>query len=242
MRQVLQNVVGLNTQGTDRTSPNEIIIYCDLSRITTNADGILWDPDVEGPLADTDEYETCKSTDGSLTNMVKGATLAYVTGLSTSARDNHVMQVQICAWYAKFMAKSQYKTGGRFTLYRLASKIGVWGATVFPKTGITVMDSLSLLDNTLLHELTHTRAGGGTVDVGGPNTAYGWKSISANMVGGSNNADSIAYFCLGCMLINDGSAPQQDGTLRDCPIPAGITQPASKRHLTYPMREIVWEG
>lgn len=169
-------MVGLNTQGTDRTSPNEIvcphaskiqvystywldrqIIYCDLSRITTNADGILWDPDVEGPLADTDEYETCKSTDGSLTNMVKGATLAYVTGLSTSARDNHVMQVQICAWYAKFMAKSQYKTGGRFTLYRLASKIGVWGATVFPKTGITVMDSLSLLDNTLLHEVMSPR-------------------------------------------------------------------------------------
>ena len=129
------------------------IIYCDLSRITTNADGILWDPDLQRPLADTDEYKTCGSTDNSLTNLVKGATLAYVTGISTSTQDSHVMQVQICAWYAKFMARSQYKTGSRFTLYRLAAKLGTWAATVLPKTGITVMDSLSLLDNTLLHEV-----------------------------------------------------------------------------------------
>ena len=129
------------------------IIYCDLSRITTNADGILWDPDLQRPLADTDEYKTCGSTDNSLINLVKGATLAYVTGISTSTQDSHVMQVQICAWYAKFMAKSQYKTGGRFTLYRLAAKLGTWASTVLLKTGITVMDSLSLLDNTLLHEV-----------------------------------------------------------------------------------------
>ena len=160
-----------------------------MSRITKNADGILWDPDVQGPLADTDDYEKCATTENSLTNLVTGQTLAYVTGLSTSTRDDHVMQVQICAWYAKFMAKSQYKTGGRFTLFRLATKIGTWATTVLPGTGLTVMDSLSLLDNTLLHEvmnprlcmrdakmsiqLTHTRAGGGTVDVGGANTAYG---------------------------------------------------------------------
>ena len=128
------------------------MIYCDLSRIKKNDDGELWDPDIDRPLADTDGYETCASTEGSLTNLVKGATLAYVTGLSTDKNDDHVQQVQICAWYAKFMAKSQYKTGGRFTLYRLAAKLGTWATTKLPNK-ITQMDSLSLLDNTLLHEV-----------------------------------------------------------------------------------------
>ena len=113
-----------------------------MSRVTTNADGILWDPDVQGPIDNNDDYKTCASTENSLTNLVNGATLAYVTGLSTSPHDNHVMQIQICAWYAKFMAKSQYKT---------------WAATVLPKTGLTVIDSLSLLDNTLLHEVMNPR-------------------------------------------------------------------------------------
>ena len=74
-------------------------------------------------------------------------------------------------------------------------------------------------------------------------------------------ADSIAYYCLGepfpisantcgflnnsalgCTLINEGSAPQQDGTLKDCPIPAGITAPATKRQLSHLMRGITWEA
>ena len=129
-----------------------------MSRLTTNDDGILWDPDVQGPIDNSDDgFKTCGSTDNSLANFVIGATLAYVTGSSANQHDDHVMQIQICAWYAKFMARSQYKTGGRFTLYRLASKLGTWAATVLPMTGITVMDSLSLLDNTLLHEVMNPR-------------------------------------------------------------------------------------
>ena len=128
-----------------------------MSRVTKNADGILWDPDVQGPIDNTDEFKTCESTENSITNLVTGATLAYVTGLSTSVHDDHVMQIQLCAWYAKYMAKSQYKVAGRFTLYRLANKLGTWLATVFP-TGITVMDSLSLLDNTLLHEVMNPQS------------------------------------------------------------------------------------
>ena len=166
-------MVGLNTQGTDRTSPNEIvctkqrhslystysvdrqIIYCDLSRITRNGDGVLWDPDVQGPLEDTDEFETCRSTEKALPKLVTGTMVAYVTGLSSSVHDRHVMQIQICAWYAKFMAVSQYRTGGRFSLYRLAAKLGTWAVKVLPNSKITVMDSLALLDNTLLHEVVN---------------------------------------------------------------------------------------
>ena len=118
---------------------------------------MLWDPDVQGPIDVTDDFKTCESTDNSLINLAGGATVAYVTGLSKSPHDDHVMQIQICTWYAKFMAKSQYKIGGRFTLYRLAAKLGTWAATVFPKTGFTVMDSLSLLDGTLLHEVMNPR-------------------------------------------------------------------------------------
>ena len=132
---------------------NRQIIYCDLSRITKNEDGILWDPDVQGPLEDTDDFETCRSTDKAITKLVTGATLAYVTGQSFSMHDQHVMQIQICAWYAKFMAVSQYRAGGRFSLYRLAAKIGTWAVKVLPTTKITVMDSLVLLDNSLLHEV-----------------------------------------------------------------------------------------
>ena len=119
-------------------------------------------------------------------------------------------------------------------------------------------------------------------------TLSGWKSVTANMIGGSNNAgessvmafamelhvadtaiivDSIGYYCLGeplpihlnslftsiscwflnntalgCTLINEGSAPQQDGTLKDCAIPAGITAPNSKRQSPDFMRVIRWEA
>ena len=87
-------------------------------------------------------------------------------------------------------------------------------------------------------------------------------AIGPNLANIYNIVDSIAYFCLGepwsihagyhagfpintalgCTLINGGSAPQQDGTLKDCPTPAGITQPVSKRQLPYPMRVISWEA
>ncbi|CAF9939916.1 MAG: hypothetical protein HETSPECPRED_002101 [Heterodermia speciosa] len=54
--------------------------------------------------------------------------------------------------------------------------------------------------------------------------------------------DSFAYYCLGCTLINEGSAPQKDGTLKDCAIPAGITEPNSKRQTPGSMRVVRWEA
>ena len=126
-----------------------------MSRIITNNDGIRWDPDVQGPIdLSDDDFTTCASTDNFLRNFEDGTTgLGYLTGLGPTARHDRVMQLQLCAWYAKFMATSQYKAGGRFSLYRLAAKLGTWAGTVLATTGFTAMDTLMLLDGVLLHEV-----------------------------------------------------------------------------------------
>lgn len=90
-------------------------------------------------------------------------------------------------------------------------------------TLLTPIDVDSLLDKVILHELTHTRAGGEAVDVDGPSFAkvrYGWNRCRKLAQEGSDdldresqvNADSIALCGSGMLalsvdLVQDADAP-----------------------------------
>ena len=86
--------------------------------------------------------------------------------------------------------------------------------------------------------------------------------LELNLADTPDIVDSIAYYCLGellpihtnivllflndnasgCTLINEGSVPQVDGTLKDCAVPAGITPSNSKRQLPCTMKGTRWKA
>lgn len=88
----------------------------------------------------------------------------------------------------------------------------------------TPVDLIMLFDKVMLHELTHTRAGTETIDVGG-RSGYGWKSCSAlstvvtnpttKTYGPEKNADSYAIFASGCYIISQGLTINSDGSISE---------------------------
>ncbi|KAL9621953.1 MAG: hypothetical protein Q9160_003615 [Pyrenula sp. 1 TL-2023] len=91
------------------------------------------------------------------------------------------------------------------------------------------MDLFNLLDHFIMHETTHInvptndngidtyndpkQTKGGALDVAGRN-GYTWKNVANDLIGGSNNADSITFFAQGVdLLVNHNTMPQQDGSM-----------------------------
>ncbi|KAF2231578.1 hypothetical protein EV356DRAFT_569456 [Viridothelium virens] len=79
---------------------------------------------------------------------------------------------------------------------------------------------MSLADKVMLHELTHTRAGGQKIDVGGFRNAYGWKSCKklAVTTGGDasdRNADCYALFGSAVDLLLRGFSIDDEGKVTE---------------------------
>lgn len=117
-------------------------------------------------------------------------------------------QLQVCPWFLEYAMKKDpaFQDAVQRTLW---GKIMSGVTRIVKKAGYTDVDVLSLIDKVLLHELTHMKGAGSTLDVGGIG-GYGWKNcrklstvrtdVGAKRYGPEKNADSIALFASGTLL------------------------------------------
>lgn len=136
-------------------------------------------------------------------------------------RTDRYDQIQICPWFLEYAMKDSYrfKTDVKADLLaRMALKLNEFVTDKW----YTPVDLIMLFDKVMLHELTHTRAGTETIDVGG-RSGYGWKNCRAlstvvtnpttKTYGPEKNADSYAIFASGCYIISQGLTINNDGSV-----------------------------
>lgn len=146
--------------------------------------------DIEEVLEKDQSFETCKGL---------APNVAY-----TWVPDdrNKPSQVQLCPWFINWMKSVDTNTlkdaQKKARFYETVSK-----ALSKMHTLLTPIDVDSLLDKVILHELTHTRPGGESLDVDGPSflkVRYGWNRCRKLAQEGDSdhkrqsqvNADTIA--------------------------------------------------
>ncbi|KAF2114464.1 hypothetical protein BDV96DRAFT_647168 [Lophiotrema nucula] len=200
---VLNTILLHTRQKTDTPLDDDFNVYCDDSRLTISDDKkVVSDAKMNnansGDLND-DQYK-CAVGDSIDLAVTWGAPKHHQTGV-----------------------KGIFDYWKAFKLRHIFGAVyGVFGYVLKPFKGgpkFRQVDALKLLDVTLLHEMTHTRSGLERDDVKGnkgtfTKKAYGWSKIKAlaklapyvdtNKKNGPDmNADSIAYFGLGCLLVTD---------------------------------------
>ena len=146
-------------------------------------------------------------------------------------------EIQICPAYLNAWIKDQIKTfadqgqkpaAGRSikSIFKAVDKkLDKAIEKIWNLEGLTPMDVYKTSDVIMMHEMTHGIFGYGLDDVDG-SKAYGWKNIRAisdrkspdNTLKATNNADSLAYFCLGSKMISPGGSKEaqranEDGTI-----------------------------
>ncbi|KAK2601891.1 hypothetical protein QQS21_004578 [Conoideocrella luteorostrata] len=126
--------------------------------------------------------------------------------------------LQVCPWFLAYAIKQDFQFQNQFRPGVLGSMISALKLDRLATwVKYTPVDLLQLFDKVMVHELSHTRRGGKTVDVGGYK-GYGWKNCRtlSTKRGGENvpqnNADSIALFTSISGLINQGGMVNADGT------------------------------
>ncbi|SPO03656.1 uncharacterized protein DNG_06339 [Cephalotrichum gorgonifer] len=125
--------------------------------------------------------------------------------------------IQICPWFLDYAMQQKAQFRGQFKPGKIATmitklkldRLATWVA-------YTPVDLFQLFDKVIVHELSHTRAGGQLDDVGGF-SGYGWKNcrrLSTNRGddGPHRNADTVALFTSICGLIGENGMVHEDGT------------------------------
>ncbi|KAN0087196.1 hypothetical protein V8E54_000884 [Elaphomyces granulatus] len=149
---------------------NEIIIYCDQSRIALE----------DGEYVDNNHFQVI---DGASVRDCQGlqasdnAIAAWTLEMDNDDLDNAVTVIQLCPWYLQqlwagvLVQQPAYVTNA---VVNAAYQLSISPpATPPPHPDI---EGFSLLDQLILHELSHTPLGGEKEDVG-PNNGYGWAAI-----------------------------------------------------------------
>ncbi|KAL8926990.1 MAG: hypothetical protein Q9172_001540 [Xanthocarpia lactea] len=182
----------------ERTSGrnNEVIIYCDLSRLkSTKIAGRLFDSIAK-------VFALVPGNNNGIAVCVNS--MAWTAPSNAGAKPS---EMQICPQYIE--KQMHYHWHSPKTLNKPLLEV--------PRLNDRVeMDAwTSTIDSTILHELTHTTQGGMTNDVGGTFGAYGWKNVlRMSQSAAAKNADSIAIFATGVrMITRQGLIPQKDGSV-----------------------------
>ncbi|KAI1394927.1 hypothetical protein F4819DRAFT_227746 [Hypoxylon fuscum] len=101
--------------------------------------------------------------------------------------------IQICPWFLEYVKAKKYHTTKDLTSTR--AKLAVAGVDkLITKVLYRPIDLLTLWDKCMLHEMTHTKAGGSKKDINNF-SGYGWKNckkISTEADKCFDNADSFA--------------------------------------------------
>ncbi|KAK2748216.1 hypothetical protein FQN55_004492 [Onygenales sp. PD_40] len=159
LRDVLTNVLDLDGKTIRRKQP-QVEFFCDLSR--------YGEPDtVRGRVFDRVRRIFFYLTDNPSYDCSKPFVMAYST---LGIDDDEPDLVQICPGYFKKMMDARVTSTAPF------KKLHSTGLAVSPVPS-TAMDIASLFDNTVLHELFHTKWAGDMDDIGLLFDPYGWKNI-----------------------------------------------------------------
>ncbi|KAK4503189.1 hypothetical protein PRZ48_006617 [Zasmidium cellare] len=192
-----------NENADPGNNPDEVVIYCDMERLEERDDG--WYDTVTGiALEDPPDHELQECRDK------KDRTLMY-TWVPENEDQQPIGpgQVTICPWFLQYSRQLKYKTFKDISSKYLKALFQIPLSTT--KLGpFEPIDTVNLLDKVLLHEFTHTVAGGRTLDVNWPDNemfgkAYGWSSCKelakSGQVGADYNADTLALFGSGIRLL-----------------------------------------
>ncbi|EKG11797.1 hypothetical protein MPH_11293 [Macrophomina phaseolina MS6] len=204
LRDVRSSLTGISTMSAEVTTGQpgwtDVKVYCDMGRFEGNQrdDGRWYDPDIEeviDPKGTSDvDWQDCKD--------FLPTTFAY----THNPRGQKFSQVQICPW---FLGWAKGKEFNSWEDVQTKAKVFNWAVPKLTSGWpLTAIDAASLFDKVLLHELTHTRSGGSTTDVGGGSNPlfggarYGWRECKSLAQKGADpndrdqapqrNADSIA--------------------------------------------------
>ncbi|KAL9618039.1 MAG: hypothetical protein Q9160_007228 [Pyrenula sp. 1 TL-2023] len=220
--------------GTDRWDQDEIVVYCDFSRIQ-DIEGNKWDPASEEYVTDDDDYKQCASK-----SAADVSPLAYTSVFKNPTEGDPARTpptiVQLCPWFVQLIKDKKYPDMNLPSFKNFAANL--WIAKNKISGTVNQMDIFALLDHVVLHELTHSK-GLETQDVGGFPKAYFWANVQKeNMIGGSNNADSITYFAQGIdLIVNHNTIPKKDGNME--PSQSLLSSGAAKlRRLV----EMIWKA
>ncbi|KAF2422623.1 hypothetical protein EJ08DRAFT_653099 [Tothia fuscella] len=123
---------------------------------------------------------------------------------------NTPSQVQFAPWYIAFLKRQSTKFKISKDLFNFKATAMKLAMPVTAKTIFSPIDSVSLLDKVILHELTHAARAGVSIDIRTDLTffrkAYGWKEcgriteeprLAGEFNSPQRNADSLALFALG---------------------------------------------
>lgn len=193
------------TGSLDALDQNEVVIFCDTSRLERRA---------KDPLHyyDNKAKEAVGMTDGC------GGAFMY-----TQAWAKHWDVIQVCPWFLEYATAKKYRTNADTTTLKafLAAK-GL--DDLITDRVYTPIDLLALWDKSMLHEFMHTKAGSTKEDVGGFG-GYGWKNCKG-MAGdgrGQTNADSYALFGSALYWFNQGSPIDENGNFKN-EVPSDATK------------------
>ncbi|KAL2069757.1 hypothetical protein VTL71DRAFT_14436 [Oculimacula yallundae] len=212
--------------GATGAAAGDVVFYCSSERYKD-----ITDQDGNHRIKDTSIIEFV-ADDEEDPRKICNLALAYTWASPDATKPS---QITLCPWFLEYAQGLKLPRCGtwRQKLVGLIGRPTAWlGSRRWPYTAI---DLLSLFDKVVVHELTHTRHGGKTVDVAMDgraitfnNVAYGWrncKKISTNLPDNDgrdelkpmNNADSYAIFASGVRIINAGGSIDEKGNVKNAP-------------------------
>ncbi|KAJ5216528.1 uncharacterized protein N7498_002935 [Penicillium cinerascens] len=215
---ILRTRMNLLAKAKDRKDNEDpdgvtVVIYCGFDRFEARADGQWYDKDLDYVFKKDESFEACKGAQ---------PVVAYTEVPKDRKKPS---QVQLCPWFLNWMkskdTKSLKEAEAKGLFWRAISK-GLSKTHML----LTPIDVTSLLDKVILHELTHTRVGGESVDVDGPSfltVRYGWNRCRKLAQEGSSdpsrqaqvNADSIALCGSAIRYIKEGKRVKKNGDVED---------------------------
>ncbi|KAI0137643.1 hypothetical protein F4776DRAFT_671034 [Hypoxylon sp. NC0597] len=124
--------------------------------------------------------------------------------------------IMICPWYLQKMEVVKVSTT-KAILSAFKNPVRTLDKgldRLIPDGDKTIMDTIFLLEQTMLHEITHTTYAGHAEDIDGGN-CYDWKNV-IRLSGDENswkNAESLAFFGLAVNMTSQGYTITQDGDM-----------------------------
>ncbi|SMY20775.1 unnamed protein product [Zymoseptoria tritici ST99CH_1A5] len=256
----------LQNDKDDLEEQAEMMFYCNMDRFEFRGDLV-------GPTARWIDTDTNKYFDDDESRSVtecksgKDITLAYtisfekridMKGGRIVGQTDTPAQITLCPWFIEWATNAPYSTFSTAVKAKLARALIPLSAQNPFNYPLAPVDAYGLLEKVILHELTHTLAGGKSDDVslsmiqGGlpfAGVAYGWRAAT-NLVeqqatgdrSPTKNADSLALFASGVRLLNltPPKYVERDGGL------SGTVPLVKKRslphELAYQSTPVVFEG
>lgn len=180
------------TGNLDDLDKNEVVIFCDTSRLERRVSDPLH-------LYDNKVKQAVGTTNGCGTAFMYTQTFA-----------NHWDVIQVCPWFLQYAVAKKYHTKTDIRDLRAFTAVKGLDKWITNKK-YTPIDLMSLWDKCMLHEMMHTTPGGLKEDVGGTG-GYGWKNCKGMASDkGKTNADSYALFGSALYWFNQGSPIDENG-------------------------------